>query len=47
MSDLQLMVNVILETNADPAIRSRADLNADRSVNALDLQRPVNIILGL
>jgi murein DD-endopeptidase MepM/ murein hydrolase activator NlpD len=45
--DLQLMVNVILETNTDPTVRARADLNGDSAVNALDLQRLVNIILGV
>jgi subtilisin len=44
--DVQLCVNVILETETDPGIAARADVNDDGSVNVLDLQLIVNIILS-
>jgi subtilisin len=44
--DVQLCVNVILETETDPGIVALADVNDDGSVNVLDLQLIVNIILS-
>ena len=46
IQDIQLCVNVILETETDPDIVARADVNGDESVNTLDLQKIVNVILG-
>ncbi|MCK5218092.1 right-handed parallel beta-helix repeat-containing protein, partial [bacterium] len=46
IQDIQLCVNVILETQTDPDIVARADVNKDGSVNTLDIQEIVNVILG-
>ncbi|MCK5218089.1 right-handed parallel beta-helix repeat-containing protein [bacterium] len=46
IQDIQLCVNVILETETDPDIAARADVNGDGSINALDIQEIVNVILG-
>ena len=46
IQDIQLCVNVILETQTDPDIVARADVNKDGSANTLDIQEIVNVILG-
>ena len=46
IQDIQLCVNVILETETDPDIVARADVNRDGSVNVLDIREIVNVILG-
>ena len=45
--NLQLEVNVVLGSETNLVVRSRADMNGDGSVNALDLQKLVNLVLGL
>ena len=45
IQDIQLCVNVILETETDPTIVARADVNGDGSVNTLDIQEVVNAVL--
>ncbi|MCC6952686.1 MAG: VCBS repeat-containing protein, partial [Deltaproteobacteria bacterium] len=45
--DVQLMANVILGSQTNPAIVGRADLNGDGQRNALDLQIVVNRALGI
>jgi hypothetical protein len=44
--DVQLCVNVFLGVETDPAIVTRADVNADTEVNVLDVQLIVNIFLA-
>ncbi len=46
MIDVQLCVNVILGSETDPAVVVRADVTQDGSVNVLDVQAIVNIILA-
>lgn len=44
--DVQLCVNVFLETETDEALISRADANVDGSVDVLDVQAIVNIFFA-
>ena len=44
IQDIQLCVNVILETETNPDIVARADVNKDGSVNMLDIQEVVNAV---
>jgi hypothetical protein len=44
--DTQLCVNVILGSETDPGVVARADVTQDGSVNVLDIQAIVNIILA-
>ncbi|MCK5240815.1 hypothetical protein KAR34_00045 [bacterium] len=46
IQDIQLCVNVVLETETDPDIVARADVNKDGSVNTLDIQEVVNAVLN-
>jgi hypothetical protein len=41
------MVNVLLGLETDQAVIARADLDGDGTATILDLQRLVNILLGL
>jgi len=43
--DVQLCINVFLGVELDADISARADVNSDSSVNVLDVQQIVNIIL--
>jgi hypothetical protein len=43
--DVQLAVNVVIETELDPMVVARADVNEDSRVDILDIQLIVNTIL--
>ena len=45
IQDIQLCVNIILETETDPDIVARADVNKDGSVNVLDIQEITSVVL--
>lgn len=44
--DVQLVVNVILGTETDPAVVDRSDVTGDDRVDVLDVQTVINLILG-
>ncbi len=44
--DVQLCVNVFLDTETTPKIVSLADVNGDSAVNAQDAQIIANLVLG-
>ena len=46
MLDVQLCVNVFLGSETEPGTVARADINADGTVDVLDVQQTVNIFLG-
>ncbi|MCK5243560.1 hypothetical protein KAR34_14015 [bacterium] len=46
IQDIQFCVKVILETEIDPDIVVRADVNKDGNVNTLDIQEVVNAVLN-